>query len=501
MKLKKIKSAVFIIVLSFFLAGCSDNQNAEEVYNNKGNIKLFISKGNQRRTVWPENWVESISTYTVTLKHNGNFMDEKELEAENKETVFKDLEEGDSYAVFVTASNEKSEIIASGMQENITVTALSATRVDIILYPSLDEGDGSFSVLLSWPSDISFSISEVFAETFREEELVAGSEQSWTSFDENEEEHFFVIYEVKNLEPGSFVAMLNAKSETEDKCAFVMKTINVYSNTGTSASITLSEDDFIAGCSDSGISLSIEHDDFYGEDDMEILWENNGDSIFFTLAPGWNDCESYQWYADNKPMSGSVEKNTAVPTSSLKSGNQISVTAKCEQWTYGASLRITDEILSSISWENMEIFESEQLPGSYSDGIYEGLELNWEYTACRSDAGFFIEPGGGIMLRRGDEPSKVGTSDISDGISRAAVDVRKAYTGDAERYIQLLVNDNIIETSPPIPFGEDNADDDIYTFSVENIAVSGECSLEFRIPEDKTGNRQIVINNIRWNSY
>ncbi len=500
MKFKKIKLTAFIILtLSFLLSACADNKISEEQHS-KGDIRLFISKSSKRRTVWPENWVENISTYIVRLEHNGNFLDEKELEAENKETVFKDLEEGDSYAVFVTALNEETEIIASGMQENIKVTALSATRVDIVLHPSLDEGEGSFSVVLSWPSDISFSVSGVFAETFRDEELVDGSAESWTSFDEDEEGNLFIIYEVENLEPGSFVAMLNAESDIEDKCAFVMETINVYSNTGTSASITLSEDDFIAGCSDSGISLSIEHDDFSGEDDMEILWENNGDNIFFTLAPGWNQCEAYQWYADNKPLSGSVEKNTALPTSSFKSGNQISVTAKCDQWTYGASLRITDEILTSISWENMEIFESDQLPGSYSDGVYEGLELNWEYTACRSDAGFSIEPGGGIMLRRGDEPSKVGAS-ISDGISRVAVDVRKAYTGDAERYIQLLVNGNIIKTSPPLPFEEDTDNNEIYTFSVENIAIPGECSLEFRIPEDKTGNRQIVINNIRWNNY
>src|SRR5690606_27860874 len=85
-----------------------------------------------------------------------------------------------------------------------------------------------------------------------------------------------------------------------------------------------------------------------------------------------------------------------------------------------------------------EDFENSNLTASYANGNFTNNGITWTYVHARNHDTFPIN-GNGIILRRSDEPSSI-TAEFSGGIGNFSVDTRKAYTGNAQRKLELVIN-------------------------------------------------------------
>jgi hypothetical protein len=145
-----------------------------------------------------------------------------------------------------------------------------------------------------------------------------------------------------------------------------------------------------------------------------------------------------------------------------------------------------------------ETFDNAALTTSYVDGSFTGNNgIDWSYVHSRDEGTYGID-GKGIMLRRASEPSSLSAT-ISGGIGNFSVDTRKAFTGNAQRILELYVNNILIETFEPA-FG-DGEDATVLPFEVNNINVPGSFTIELRVGGTGTTNRQIVLDNIVWTAF
>lgn len=152
-------------------------------------------------------------------------------------------------------------------------------------------------------------------------------------------------------------------------------------------------------------------------------------------------------------------------------------------------------LISFNGWgQGTEDFEGSSLPGSYSDGTFVGSGgITWTYVHARNVDTYPID-GEGIMLRRSDEPSSLSAT-IPGGIGDFSVDTRKAYTGNTQRKLELVINGNVIAQHEPV--FADGADATVVPFVVNDINISGDVSLTLRM-YGATGNQQIILDNISW---
>ena len=103
------------------------------------------------------------------------------------------------------------------------------------------------------------------------------------------------------------------------------------------------------------------------------------------------------------------------------------------------------------------------------------------------------------MLRNAQE-SSIESQVLNGGIGSFEVKFRKAFTGANERGLELYINDELKGTSEMIPSlsGENTT---IYTFSVNNINISGNVVIKLKIAGTDAQGRQITIDDIAWTSY
>ena len=145
--------------------------------------------------------------------------------------------------------------------------------------------------------------------------------------------------------------------------------------------------------------------------------------------------------------------------------------------------------------QGLEDFTNSNATNSYSDGSFEGNNgITWSYIASRngnndSNASGIELPA--LMLRRASSGSKITSSAISGGISNFSVKLYKGFTGGGDRQVELFINGVSMGTSTPFDdFSE-------YTFSVDNINISG--SIEIEIVN--TTPKQIIIDDISWTGF
>lgn len=134
---------------------------------------------------------------------------------------------------------------------------------------------------------------------------------------------------------------------------------------------------------------------------------------------------------------------------------------------------------------------------NYGNGNFTGNNgIIWNYVHAQS-AGTYSIDGNGILLRRSNEPSSLSAS-LTGGISSFSVDTRKGYAGNAQRRMELVINGSVVEQFEPVyPSGES---DQVVQFTVDNINVSGNFTLELRL-FGAAGNQHIVLDNITWSGY
>jgi len=150
-----------------------------------------------------------------------------------------------------------------------------------------------------------------------------------------------------------------------------------------------------------------------------------------------------------------------------------------------------------VQAQGYEDFTNSTLTGSYADGSFVGNDgITWTYVHSRDEATFPIDENG-IMLRRANEPSSL-SAIIPGGVGSFSVDTRKAYTGNAQRQLELVINGIVVDQFLP-EFGE-GADDTVIPFVVDDINIGGSVELELRL-FGSDGNQQMILDNIEWTGY
>ncbi|GGW55106.1 putative secreted protein (Por secretion system target) [Winogradskyella epiphytica] len=146
--------------------------------------------------------------------------------------------------------------------------------------------------------------------------------------------------------------------------------------------------------------------------------------------------------------------------------------------------------------QGTENFDNSTVPASYSDGSFTGTDATWTYTHSR-DQGDYPINGNGIMLRRANEPSSLSAT-ISGGIGNFSVNTRKAFTGGAQRKLELLANGVVVaQFEPEYGAGEDTT---VIPFIVEDINIPGDVDVMLRL-YGSDGNQQMVLDDISWTGY
>ena len=143
------------------------------------------------------------------------------------------------------------------------------------------------------------------------------------------------------------------------------------------------------------------------------------------------------------------------------------------------------------TFDGLDYSESSYISGSFI-GEY-GIE--WNYEGARGDLEKYEIDGKGIMFRRSGANSKVYAT-IEGGIGDFSVDLKKAFTTNAKREVELLINGESRGR-----FELDLSNDGVQRFQVDNINLEGEFTLEIRHVSGGSTNAQITVDNITWTSY
>src|SRR5690606_19747130 len=107
-----------------------------------------------------------------------------------------------------------------------------------------------------------------------------------------------------------------------------------------------------------------------------------------------------------------------------------------------------------------ELLDNVTGPYQYDNGSFVGEEqITWNYVHARNesdDQGDYSIDGDGILLRgvdvsaNGNPPETSSLSaTIEGGIANFTVDTRKAFTGNKPRVLELVINNEVIDTFEP----------------------------------------------------
>ncbi|MFO7978946.1 MAG: choice-of-anchor J domain-containing protein [Bacteroidales bacterium] len=154
-----------------------------------------------------------------------------------------------------------------------------------------------------------------------------------------------------------------------------------------------------------------------------------------------------------------------------------------------------------ISFNSMgqgsENFDAAGLTTTYADGSFTGdNSIVWNYVHSRDQGDYPID-GNGIMLRRADEPSSLSAT-FEGGIGDFSVDTRKAFTGNTQRRLELVINGTVVAQFEPT-YG-DGTDETVIPFVEQAINTPGTIDLELRL-YGADGNQQMTLDNISWTGF
>lgn len=180
----------------------------------------------------------------------------------------------------------------------------------------------------------------------------------------------------------------------------------------------------------------------------------------------------------------------------------------------GLSIGVYDEILliSSPEADNEEVnlsgkvsnqcgfenFDNASLTASYLDGSFLGNDgVSWVYGHSRNEGDYPID-GNGIMLRRASDSYLEAT--LSGGIGAFSFEYRKAFTGGADRQLELIIDGESVATTPVFGTIPSTEETDVYTFSF-NVNTEDDVTVRIKNVGSTTTNRQTVIDNITWTCF
>ena len=102
------------------------------------------------------------------------------------------------------------------------------------------------------------------------------------------------------------------------------------------------------------------------------------------------------------------------------------------------------------------------------------------------------------MLRRASDSYLEAT--IPDGVGEISFQYRKAFTGNASRELELLINGVQVATTPAFGVTPSGADATIYTLT-HSVDQPGSVVVRIKLTGSATTNRQTTIDNIAWSSF
>ena len=277
----------FALVLIFALAGfgCSNDLKTIEVAEGKGEIAVAVSTSPITKTIWPSGWADSIDSFTVTLHKDGHQIgDEVVIMAGSEEPnhVFENIDPGDHYEILVVAKDDSDNILGQGDVDDISVLPLEKTPVIITVYPTLEAGDGSFSITLEWPDNLTRPVNKVDADRKMVGEVDWNDDETWHPLSGI----YSGTYDKDPAEAGSHIVRFKLYDDEDALISTVIEVVNVYSNFHTEGTITLTKDDFYP-----------DPDDFetvvgeLGNNQAQFAFRNHNDMGTVYLAGtfnGWN---------------------------------------------------------------------------------------------------------------------------------------------------------------------------------------------------------------------
>ncbi|MDR0364136.1 MAG: M6 family metalloprotease domain-containing protein, partial [Bacteroidales bacterium] len=166
------------------------------------------------------------------------------------------------------------------------------------------------------------------------------------------------------------------------------------------------------------------------------------------------------------------------------------------------SIPVTAEInfiCSDVVLCGSEPFTNSVATGNYGYGTFVGNnDVTWTFDQARNEGEYPIN-GKGLMLRRGLD-SYLESATISGGIGDFEVKMRKAFTGNVERKLELYINGELKATSQG--FGNSSAAEaTIHTFSVSDINISGNFTIKIKPFGTTSDAQQMTIDDIVWTCY
>lgn len=206
---------------------------------------------------------------------------------------------------------------------------------------------------------------------------------------------------------------------------------------------------------------------------------------------------------------GNLSGNTA---DQEMAGGEFTFTGLAYDAEEAITFTVTDGTLSnesvsvqveSFQLTSVETFDNATISSSYSDGSFVGNNgVEWFYEHSRNEGDFPID-GKGLMLRRASD-SRFYASAIDGGLSELSFQYRKAFTGTAERQLEVIINEGqaneVIFTTDA--FGTTSGEvDSVFTFTQDNINIEGVFSLKIKLTGESSDNRQTIIDNITWSYF
>ncbi len=145
--------------------------------------------------------------------------------------------------------------------------------------------------------------------------------------------------------------------------------------------------------------------------------------------------------------------------------------------------------------QHTESFSNSTATASYTNNSFIGTgNITWSFIASRNgnndanNSGISLPA---LMLRSSEYNSKITSQTISGGIGSFSIKLYKGFTGVGKRQVELFING--ISKGVSTPF-DDNTE---HIFTVEDINIPGDIIIEVV----NTKNKQIIIDDISWNSY
>jgi predicted aspartyl protease len=225
-----------------------------------------------------------------------------------------------------------------------------------------------------------------------------------------------------------------------------------------------------------------------------------GDPVGTNVSDGWSrrtfDFSAIEGVNNNPDFGVRIVAAHYANTGEFRQANNVNNVATAGTWRFDNVTFAGYEMM--IADGGMETFDNSNATTAYTDGSFIGDNgFVWNYFHSRDEDTFPID-GKGLMLRRASE-SKLESAPISGGIGSFSVQMRKAYTGTAERQLELYINGELKGTSQA--FGTENPDPTIYLFEVNDINVPGDFVMMIKNVGSTTTNRQVVIDNIIWTGF